>query len=156
MPIGMPGEVSLGGAGVSLGYLNNKELTSKHFVPNPFATPEDIARGWTRMYRTGDIGYLREDGAMVFHSRIAGDARVKLRGLRIEPSDIESNIISAAGGTLREVVVTLREGDPAFFWSPMSYLRHNTCFGQGFLVEGLAQSSSRTSIYDTGCSNLSR
>lgn len=114
VPVGMPGEVCLGGAGVSLGYLNNKELTSQHFVPNPFATPEDIARGWTRMYRTGDIGHLREDGAMVFHSRMAGDAQVKIRGLRIELSDVESNIISAAGGTLREVVVTLREGDPAF------------------------------------------
>ena len=114
LPLGMPGEVCLGGAGVSLGYLNNKELTSQHFVLNPFATPEDIARGWTRMYRTGDIGHLREDGAMVFHSRIAGDAQVKIRGLRIELNDIESNIISAAGGTLREVIVTLREGDPAF------------------------------------------
>lgn len=114
VPTGMPGEVCLGGAGVSLGYLNNQELTSQHFVPNPFATPDDVVRGWTRMYRTGDIGHLREDGAMVFHSRMAGDAQVKLRGLRLELSDIESNIISAAGGTLRETVVTLREGDPAF------------------------------------------
>ena len=114
VPVGMPGEVCLGGAGVSLGYLNNQELTSQHFVPNPFATPEDIARGWTRMYRTGDIGHLREDGAMVFHSRMAGDAQVKIRGLRIELSDIESNIVLAASGTLREVVVTLREGDPPF------------------------------------------
>ena len=114
VPVGMPGEVCLGGAGVSLGYLNNQELTSQHFVPNPFATPEDVARGWTRMYRTGDIGHLREDGAMVFHSRMAGDAQVKIRGLRIELSDIESNIVSTAGGALREAVVTLREGDPAF------------------------------------------
>ncbi len=114
VPVGMPGEFCLGGAGVSLGYLNNKDLTSQHFVPNPFATPEDVARGWTCMYRTGDTGHLREDGAMVFHSRMAGDAQVKIRGLRIELSDIESNIISAACGTLREAVVTLREGDPAF------------------------------------------
>ena len=114
VPIGMPGEICLGGAGVSLGYLNNQELTNQHFILNPFATPEDIARGWTRMYRTGDIGYLQEDGAMVFHSRMAGDAQVKIRGLRIELSDIESNIVLAAGGALREAVVTLREGDPPF------------------------------------------
>ena len=114
VPVGMPGEVCLGGAGVSLGYLNNQKLTSQHFIPNPFATPEDVVRGWTRMYRTGDIGHLREDGAMVFHSRMAGDAQVKIRGLRIELSDIESNIVSAAGGALREAVVTLHEGDPAF------------------------------------------
>ena len=114
VPVGMPGEICLGGAGVSLGYLHNPELTATHFVPNPFATPEDVRRGWDRIYRTGDIGHLQEDGAMVFHSRMAGDSQVKIRGLRIELSDIESNIVLAAGGALRECVVTLREGDPAF------------------------------------------
>ena len=97
LPIGMPGELYIGGAGVSLGYLNNKELTSKHFVPDPFTSQEDIVNGWTRMYRTSDIGYLNQDRAMVFQSRVAGDTQVKVRGLRIELSDIESNIISAAG-----------------------------------------------------------
>ncbi|KAI0141789.1 putative hybrid NRPS/PKS enzyme [Xylariaceae sp. FL1272] len=114
VPVGSPGEVCLGGAGVSLGYYKNPELTEKHFIPNPFATPEDIATGWTRMYRTGDIAHLREDGAMVFHSRIAGDSQVKIRGLRIELSDIESNIVKASGGALNEAVVTLREGPPEF------------------------------------------
>jgi hybrid polyketide synthase/nonribosomal peptide synthetase ACE1 len=64
VPTGMPGELYIGGAGVSLGYLHNKELTDKNFVPNLFASEEDISNGWTRMYRTSDIGYLREDGAM--------------------------------------------------------------------------------------------
>ncbi|KAL8721594.1 MAG: hypothetical protein Q9225_001758 [Loekoesia sp. 1 TL-2023] len=114
LPAGMPGEVCIGGAGVSLGYLNNKELTSRHFVPNPFASPEHVVNGWTRMYRTGDIGHLQDDGAMVFHNRIAGDTQIKIRGLRLELCDIESNIVSAAGGVLREAVVTLREGDPDF------------------------------------------
>ncbi|KAI0200608.1 putative hybrid NRPS/PKS enzyme [Astrocystis sublimbata] len=114
VPIGSPGEICLGGAGVSLGYFKNSELTDKHFVSNPFATSEDIANGWTRMYRTGDIAHLREDGAMVFHSRIAGDSQVKIRGLRIELSDIESNIVTAARGALNEAVVTLREGEPDF------------------------------------------
>ncbi|KAL8974635.1 MAG: hypothetical protein Q9197_001123 [Variospora fuerteventurae] len=114
LPAGMPGEICLGGAGVSLGYLNNRDLTSKQFVPDPFASPEYVANGWTRMYRTGDIGHLQDDGAMVFHSRIAGDTQIKIRGLRLELADIESNIISAAMGTLKEAVVTLREGDPDF------------------------------------------
>ena len=114
VPVGMPGEICLGGAGVSLGYLHNPELTAKHFVSNPFATPEDKNRGWDRMYRTGDIGHLQENGAMVFHSRMAGDSQIKIRGLRIELSDIESNIVLAAGGALRECVVTCREGDPVF------------------------------------------
>lgn len=111
VPIGMPGEVCIGGAGVSLGYLNNHELTDQHFIKSPFATPDDIARGWTRMYRTGDIGYLREDGALVYHSRIVGDTQVKIRGIRIELSDIESSIVAAAGGILREAVVTVRDDD---------------------------------------------
>ncbi|PGH21386.1 hypothetical protein AJ80_03303 [Polytolypa hystricis UAMH7299] len=114
LPAGMPGELCLGGAGVSLGYLNNEELTNQHFVSNPFATPEDVANGWTRMYRTGDICHLQDDGAMVFHSRMAGDTQIKIRGLRIELCDIESNITLAAKGVLRETVVTLREGDPDF------------------------------------------
>lgn len=114
VPIGSPGEICIGGAGVSLGYFKNPELTDKHFVANPFATPEDIANGWTRMYRTGDIAHLRNDGALVFHSRIAGDSQVKIRGLRIELSDIETNIVMAAGGALSEAVVTLRDGEPDF------------------------------------------
>ncbi|KAI1312189.1 hypothetical protein F5Y03DRAFT_341668, partial [Xylaria venustula] len=114
MPVGMPGELCIGGAGVSRGYFKNEELTKKHFLGNPFASPDDIANGWTGLYRTGDICHLNEKGEMVFHNRMAGDSQVKIRGLRIELSDIESNIVSAAGGALNEAVVTLREGDPEF------------------------------------------
>ncbi|PNP53582.1 hypothetical protein THARTR1_05964 [Trichoderma harzianum] len=114
LPAGMPGQLSIGGTGVSLGYLKNQELTDKHFLPNPFATEEDLANGWARMYLTGDIGHINQDGTMVFHSRMAGDTQVKIRGLRIELSDVESNILTASRGALREAVVTLREGDPEF------------------------------------------
>ncbi|KAI0487511.1 hypothetical protein F4859DRAFT_525620 [Xylaria cf. heliscus] len=114
LPVGMPGELCIGGAGVSRGYFKNEELTKRHFVANPFASQEDSANGWTGFYRTGDICHLNEKGEMVFHSRLAGDTQVKIRGLRIELSDIESNIVSASGGALSEAVVTLREGDPEF------------------------------------------
>lgn len=114
LPIGMPGEVVIGGAGVSLGYLTNKELTARQFVPNPYATNTYTANGWTQMHRTGDVGYLQDDGALVFCSRMAGDTQVKMRGLRIELRDIETNIILAAKGVLKEAVVTLREGDPDY------------------------------------------
>lgn len=110
-PIGMPGEVCIAGAGVSMGYHNNQDLTSRQFVRNPFATRDDELRGWTSMYRTGDIGHLNADGALVFHGRVDGDTQVKLRGLRIDLADIEANIVKAAEGALREVVVTLYEGD---------------------------------------------
>ncbi|KAL9598446.1 MAG: hypothetical protein Q9219_004482 [cf. Caloplaca sp. 3 TL-2023] len=114
LPPGMPGEICIGGAGVSMGYLHNKTLTDQCFVQDPFASPEYISNGWRRMYKTGDIGHLQEDGVMVFHRRIEGDAQVKIRGLRIELSDIESNIISTAQGMLKEVIVTLRDGNPDF------------------------------------------
>ncbi|KAF2281157.1 uncharacterized protein EI97DRAFT_472412 [Westerdykella ornata] len=111
VPVGMPGEICIGGAGVSLGYLNNEELTSKSFVENPVASPEYVAKGWTRLYRTNDIGRLEKDGSMVFHNRMAGDTQVKVRGLRIELADIESNIVAAAEGKLKEAVVVQRGGD---------------------------------------------
>lgn len=137
LPAGSPGEICIGGAGVSLGYFKNRELTNKHFVPNPFASPEDIANGWTRMYRTGDIGHLNEDGAMVFHSRMAGDTQVKIRGLRIELSDIESNIVSAAGGILSEAVVTLREGDPEFLVAHVVFVPNHSITDQETFLERL-------------------
>ncbi|KAI0434083.1 hypothetical protein F5Y09DRAFT_328533 [Xylaria sp. FL1042] len=114
MPVGMPGELCIGGAGVSRGYFKNEGLTKEHFLTNSFATPDDTNNGWTRLYKTGDICHLNEKGEMVFRNRLAGDSQVKIRGLRIELSDIESNIVAAASGALNEAVVTLREGDPEF------------------------------------------
>ncbi|SPO05365.1 related to polyketide synthase [Cephalotrichum gorgonifer] len=114
LPAGMAGELCIGGAGVSLGYLRNKDLTDQYFVHNPFATADDTENGWTRMYRTGDICHFRHDGALVFHSRMAGDTQVKIRGLRIELNDIESNIVATSEGVIKEAVATLREGDPDF------------------------------------------
>lgn len=61
---GMPGELCLGGAGVSRGYLNSKKLINQHSIPNPFAMTDDVANSWTRMYLTGDIGHLNEAGAI--------------------------------------------------------------------------------------------
>ncbi|KAL8978053.1 MAG: hypothetical protein Q9177_006503, partial [Variospora cf. flavescens] len=137
LPAGMPGEICLGGAGVSLGYLNNRDLTSKQFVPDPFASPEYVANGWIRMYRTGDIGHLQDDGAMVFHSRIAGDTQIKIRGLRLELADIESNIVSAAMGMLKEVVVTLREGDPDFIVAHVVFAPQHTDIDKEAFLEHL-------------------
>ena len=59
-------------------------------------------------YLPGDIGHLQRDGAMVFHSRVAGDTQTKIRGLRIELGDIERNILTESGGVLREAIVTPR------------------------------------------------
>ncbi|KAH7310210.1 putative hybrid NRPS/PKS enzyme [Rhexocercosporidium sp. MPI-PUGE-AT-0058] len=113
LPLGMPGEIVVGGAGVSLGYLNNEQLTDEKFLNNPFASEEYIKNGWTKMYRTGDKGHLNSNGTVIFHGRIEGDTQIKLRGIRIELGDIESTILAEAHGALSDVVCTMR-GDPAF------------------------------------------
>ncbi|PKX89257.1 uncharacterized protein P174DRAFT_507588 [Aspergillus novofumigatus IBT 16806] len=109
-PIGIAGEICIGGAGVSLGYLKSQEQTDAKFVQDPFASQEDIARGWTKMYRTGDMGRLLEDGTLVFMGRIDGDNQVKLNGVRIELDGIANSILATGHDLVSEAVVTVRPG----------------------------------------------
>lgn len=108
VPDGCAGEICIGGAGVSQGYLHRPELTSRVYVPDPFAAAEDHEHEWNTMYRTGDSGYLRPDGSLVVLGRISGHRQVKIRGMRIELDDIASNILKASNGKLAEAVVTVR------------------------------------------------
>jgi syringomycin synthetase protein SyrE len=86
-PFGVPGEIYVGGAGVTLGYLHQQELTRDRFVPDPFsATPGAV------LYRTGDAGILELDGRIRHRGRL--DRQVQLRGYRVEPSEIESCLLS--------------------------------------------------------------
>ena len=85
VPTGIPGELFIGGAGVARGYLNNPELTSQKFVPDPFWGGSEA-----RMYRTGDSGRFQVDGNLEFRSRV--DNQVKIRGFRVELGDVETTM----------------------------------------------------------------
>jgi amino acid adenylation domain-containing protein/non-ribosomal peptide synthase protein (TIGR01720 family) len=82
VPIGIPGELYIGGSGVALGYLNQDYLTVERFIPDPFRSP------FHRMYKTGDRVRYLPDGNLEFLGRI--DQQIKLRGFRIEPAEIET------------------------------------------------------------------
>ncbi len=100
VPLGVSGEIYIGGAGVARGYLNQEELTAQRFVRDPFSEAPEA-----RMYKTGDVGRWREDGHIEYLGR--NDFQVKLRGFRIELGEIEAKLGSCAG--VREAVVIARE-----------------------------------------------
>ncbi|HTL67388.1 MAG TPA: amino acid adenylation domain-containing protein [Lacunisphaera sp.] len=102
VPIGVPGELHLGGAGMADGYHGRPELTAQKFVPHPCAHGPS-----RRLYRTGDLVRWREDGQLDYLGRL--DHQLKIRGHRIEPGEIESILNDLPG--VRESLVVLREDE---------------------------------------------
>ncbi|EHK20225.1 putative PKS-NRPS protein [Trichoderma virens Gv29-8] len=111
VPIGVSGEVCIGGAGVGLGYLNNAKLTSEKFLANRYATDAFISQGWTTMHFTGDRGRLTNDGCLVLEGRISGDTQVKIRGIRVELEEVENAIMQESHGKIIQAAVSMRKDD---------------------------------------------
>jgi len=113
VPIGVPGELLIGGPGVALGYLNRPELTAEKFIPDHFSDQPGAT-----LYRTGDLARFLPDGNLEFLGR--ADQQVKLRGYRIELEEIE--LALREHPAIKEAAVILKEGPQgkflAAFWTP--------------------------------------
>ncbi|WP_138505854.1 non-ribosomal peptide synthetase [Nostoc sp. PA-18-2419] len=103
VPIGIPGEIYIGGAGLARGYLNRLELTKERFISNPFSHKLE-----SPLYKTGDLARYLPDGDLEYLGRI--DRQVKIRGFRIELGEIENVLLEHPA--VQEIVVLAREDKP--------------------------------------------
>ena len=100
VPVGVTGEIYLGGAGLARGYLNRADLTAERFIPDSFSD-----RPGARLYQTGDLGSYLDDGRIEFRGR--ADEQIKIRGYRVEPAEIEAALVQHPA--VKEVVVIARQ-----------------------------------------------
>src|SRR5205085_1977301 len=102
VPVGVPGQLYIGGDGLARGYLNRSDMTAERFIPDPFSEAPGA-----RLYKTGDMACYRPDGVIEFLGRL--DNQVKIRGFRIEMGEIEA--VLSQHPSVRETVVIAQADD---------------------------------------------
>ncbi|NRD71665.1 amino acid adenylation domain-containing protein [Shewanella sp. VB17] len=135
-PLGVSGELYIGGAGLARGYLNCPDLTAASFIKNPFATAEDIEKGYTRLYKTGDLVRYLADGHLEYLGR--NDSQVKIRGYRIELGEIETAL--SLLDSVKQAVVIDRERDGAKYLAAYVMLTKGHVLDIDSVMASLAQS----------------
>ncbi|MDY6950341.1 MAG: amino acid adenylation domain-containing protein [Thermodesulfobacteriota bacterium] len=133
VPVGVPGELYVGGEALARGYLKGPERTAERFMPNPFSHEPGA-----RLYRTGDLARYLPDGSIAFLGRM--DDQVKIRGFRVEPGEIEAVLREHPG--LRDAVVVARDDAPidrylAAYVVPVEILAPTIGALRGFVKERL-------------------
>jgi acyl-coenzyme A synthetase/AMP-(fatty) acid ligase/acyl carrier protein len=127
VPVGVAGEICIGGEGLARGYLNREELTNQKFIKNPFSTEKDA-----RLYCTGDLGRWLPDGNIEYLGRI--DEQVKIRGYRIELGEIESVLQQS---TLVQQAVVLAKADKEGQKRLVGYIVHEGRFEKQAIIDYL-------------------
>lgn len=138
VPIGVIGELHLGGVGLARGYMNRPGLTAERFIPNPFYAP-NAPDHTPRLYRTGDLARYRADGTIEYFGR--RDFQIKMRGFRIELNEIEA--VLNQHPAVRDVVVTVYEPIPDDKRLVAYFLTHTTDEDAAALVSNLQEQAQR-------------
>ncbi|PYQ55462.1 MAG: hypothetical protein DMF53_28125 [Acidobacteria bacterium] len=139
VPVGVTGELYIGGAGVARRYLNQPELTEARFIQNPLADAADMGKGYARLYRTGDFVRWTPDGNLEFIGR--ADDQVKIRGYRVELGEINHALSSIDGITGSCVVARERQaGSGTHRYLVAYYVRDGRCqLSKAAIMERLSQ-----------------
>lgn len=132
-PYGSVGELYIGGAVLSRGYLNRPELNAERFIANPFATAEDVAKGYDRLYRTGDQVRYLPDGNIEYLGR--NDDQVKIRGYRIELGEVTNALVGLS--QVKQAVVVDRKDRGQHYLAAYAVLGESETLTQSDMIKAL-------------------
>ena len=137
VPIGVAGELYVGGAGLGRGYWNLPDLTKERFVTNPFATEADKQKGYDCLYKTGDLVKWNADSTIEYLGR--NDDQVKIRGYRIELGEIEQALLSCAGIIQCCVIARERTTESGIHKYLVGYYSGENTIGESTVLEQISK-----------------